>query len=376
MLRSVYNARFRGFRGILYLFPSRSDVIDFSKGRVSPLIDDNPETLGKWIKETDAANIKQIHNCFIYFRGMRARAGLKSVPVDMLIADELDEAPQNSIDMAMERMSHSEHKEVLKLSNPTIPDYGIDAAFQQTDQRYWLLKCYACKEYTCLEDTFPECLKETSRGVIRACVKCGKKLDPSRGEWVAKKSGVTDKHGYHFSQLFSHYVEPGDILHQYRTTNNMQDFMNLKIGVAYVDAENRLSIEEVLALCGSEGIASSDSGPCFMGVDQGKDLHVVIGKKDCAKAGEIIHLGVYKDWEELDRLMRVFSVSRCVVDALPVRILKGIMFSFAQGMHYFAGTSTLVGKLDEILKQGKTHGQLVDDASGDTREGEPGTTDL
>jgi len=120
---------------------------------------------------------------------------------------------------------------VLKLSNPTIPDYGIDAAFQQTDQRYWLLKCYACKEYTCLEDTFPECLKETSRGVIRACVKCGKKLDPSRGEWVPKKPGVTDKHGYHFSQLFSHYVEPGDILHQYRTTNNLQDFFNLKIGM-------------------------------------------------------------------------------------------------------------------------------------------------
>jgi hypothetical protein len=317
MLRAVYNARFRGFRGILYLFPSRSDVIDFSKGRVSPLIDDNPETLGKWIKETDAAGIKQIHNCFVYFRGMKSRSQLKSVPVDMLIADELDEASPMSLDMAMERMSHSEHKEVLKLSNPTIPDYGIDAAFQQTDQRYWLLKCYSCKEYTCLEDTFPECLKETSRGVIRSCVKCGKKLDPSRGEWVPKKPGVIDKRGYHFSQLFSHYVEPGDILHQFRTTANLQDFYNLKIGNAYVEAENRLSIEEVLALCGSEGIESSDPGPCFMGVDQGKDLHVVIGKKHPGKAGQIIHLGIYKDWEELDRLMRVFSVSRCVVDALP-----------------------------------------------------------
>jgi hypothetical protein len=54
-----------------------------------------------------------------------------------------------------------------------------------------------------------------------------------------------------------------------------------------------------------------------MGVDQGKDLHVVVGKRDPHKAGKIIHLGVYKDWEELDRLMRNFSVSRCVVDALP-----------------------------------------------------------
>ena len=35
------------------------------------------------------------------------------------------------------------------------------------------------------------------------------------------------------------------------------------------------------------------------------------------KAGKIVHLGVYRDWEELDRLMKAFNVSRCVVDALP-----------------------------------------------------------
>ena len=35
------------------------------------------------------------------------------------------------------------------------------------------------------------------------------------------------------------------------------------------------------------------------------------------KAGEIIHLGVYKEWDELDRLMKNFHVGRCVVDALP-----------------------------------------------------------
>jgi len=93
--------------------------------------------------------------------------------------------------------------------------------------------------------------------------------------------------------------------------------MNLKIGVAYVEAENRLSVQEVLALCGTEGIASEDPGPCFMGVDQGKDLHVVVGKKHPHKAGKIIHLGIYREWEELDRLMRAFNVTRCVVDALP-----------------------------------------------------------
>ena len=30
-----------------------------------------------------------------------------------------------------------------------------------------------------------------------------------------------------------------------------------------------------------------------------------------------VHLGIYKGWEELDRLMKSFRVSRCVVDGLP-----------------------------------------------------------
>jgi len=317
MLRSIYGARYRGFKGILYLFPSRSDVIDFSKGRVTPLIEDNPDTIGSWIRETDAANIKQVWSAFLYFRGMRSRAGLKSVPIDFTIMDELDEAPPNAIDMAMERMAHSEFKEVLKLSNPTLPDYGIDKAFQETDQRYWLLKCEKCGEWTCLEDTFPDCLVTINGHVIRACQKCNAELNPSIGQWVAKKPGIADKRGYHYSQLFSHFVDPGAILHQFRTTNNLTDFYNLKIGIAYVEAQNRLSVQEVLALCGSDGIASQDTGPCYMGVDQGKDLHIVIGKKHSQKAGKIIHLEIYKDWEELDQLMRNFHVSRCVVDALP-----------------------------------------------------------
>jgi hypothetical protein len=134
---------------------------------------------------------------------------------------------------------------------------------------------------------------------------------------VAKKPGITDRRGNHYSQLFSHYVDPAEIIHQYRTTTNLADFYNLKIGVPYIEAENRLSAQEVLALCGDHGIYSHDPGPCFMGVDQGKDLHVVIGLRRPSHRGIIVHLGIYRDWEELDRLMRVFNVARAVVDALP-----------------------------------------------------------
>ena len=277
-------------------------MTDFSKGRIDPLIDDNPETIGKWIRDTDAANIKRVWNSFLYFRGMKSRVGLKSIPVDFVIFDELDEAPQNSVDLAMERMGHSEIREVLKLSNPTLPDYGIDKAFQETDQRYWMLKCPACVSWTCLEETFPDCLIEIDGRVIRACSRCKAELNPAAGESVAKHPAVTDKRGYHYSQLFSQNIAPAEILHQFRTTNNLTDFYNLKIGVAYVEATNRLSTQEVLALCGSAWALPARSALLLSwGWTKGATSNwLVIGKKARQKAGKLVHLGVYKEWEDLD----------------------------------------------------------------------------
>ena len=97
MLRALYSCRYRNFRGVLYLFPSRSDVLDFSRGRVSPLIAENPETIGAWLKDTDSAGMKQVWNSQLYLRGMVSRVGLKSVPVDFIVFDELDEAPQEMV---------------------------------------------------------------------------------------------------------------------------------------------------------------------------------------------------------------------------------------------------------------------------------------
>ena len=321
MLRVMYGARYGEYRGILYLFPSKSDVTDFSKSRIDPLIEENPDTIAKWIKRTskdaDAANIKRIWDSFLYLRGMKSRVGLKSVPADMVVFDELDEAPQNAVDMAMERMAHSDFKHVLMLSNPTLPDYGIDKQFHNTDQNFWLLKCKKCNRWTNLVETFPECLVPINGKVIRACVKCGAELDPAHGEWVPKKPSVTEKRGYQYSQLYSHYVSPLEILTKFHETDNLTDFYNLKIGIAYVEAENRLNIPQVLKLSADHENQASDPGPCSMGVDQGKDIHVVIGKRNGAMAGKIVHLGIYKDFEELDIMMKNFNVARCIIDALP-----------------------------------------------------------
>lgn len=330
MLLCFYLARYGpGLRGILYLFPGKQDVMEFSKGRINPLIDDNPESIGSWLKDTDNASIKRVWNTLLYFRGMRSRVGLKGIPIDFTVVDELDEGSVDFIFWAKKRMSHAlvEDRRFLKLSNPTLPDYGIDLEFQASDQHYRHLKCPKCNHYTNIVRAFaswaagkgPEILINYKGAVIRACEKCHSEITPSSAIWIADQPSVTDIRGYQYSQLFanSKFIPPREILEEFHTTKNISDFWNLTIGLAHVEAENRLTEEEVLALCGMKGIPESDPGPCYMGVDVQKDgLFVTIGKK-MDRFAEVIYLGIVKEFEELDGLIKNFRVIRTVICGKP-----------------------------------------------------------
>ena len=326
ILRAIWCALFMPFVGILYLFPSSKGSGDFSRSRVGPLVERNPDTIGKYVVETDSVALKRVRGKNLLFRGTKSTEGLRSDPVDFVVYDEFDLFPAGIDAVARERMAHSDHKWEHFLSNPTLPEYGIDRLYQLTDQRRWLLKCPRCGGWTDVVEEWeaaatprergvPDLLWERPDGTVALrCMRCREGvLHPAQGEWVARKPGITDWRGRQYSQLFSQYVTPAEILSQYRTTLNMGAFYNYKLGLAYVEADCRITQEEVLALCGTHGVAASDPGPCRMGVDQGKGLHVVIGRRD----GTIVLVGEYRDFEELDRLMEAFNVVRGVIDGMP-----------------------------------------------------------
>ena len=56
-----------------------------------------------------------------------------------------------------------------------------------------------------------------------------------------------------------------------------------------------------------------------MGVDTGKELHVVISRRigRWGEARQVVYLGVHHSYQELDALMRQFEVNACVIDGLP-----------------------------------------------------------
>lgn len=344
LLKSIHKSLYLYPKGVLYLFPTAVDVTEFSKSRYSRLIEENPALKGS-IRDTDAANLKAMGMGYFYFRGMRSRTGLKSIPVDCVVFDEYDEQiphttkeshEMTSPEMALERMSHSKFKHSIYLSTPTLPDFGIHALFKNTTQNHWFIRCGHCGKETCLElevvrnagDELRILRKLPDGRVIRACKYCGKEIFPSDGRWVKRiceKKGIP--HGSYISQLNSYSIDPAELLAGYevnvlRTRTplhgkpNEQEFWNSKIGWPFVSAQDRLAKEKIRSCCGAHGIASYDMGPCAMGVDQNNGIHCVILTLRMGKP-VILYLGIHKEWVELSQLMKAFAVSCCVVDALP-----------------------------------------------------------
>jgi hypothetical protein len=310
---------------VIYFFPTRTDVLEFSKSRVGPLLGENP-FLSKLMTDTDTAGLKRIGDAHLYLRGMQSTVGMKSVPADMVVFDELDEAAPSAKAMALERLAHSNYKRVIELSNPSLPDYGIDQQYEKSDQRHWTLRCPGCGTWTALDKEFPRKLGQEVRTILpredgtfyRACPTCSVELDLAAGEWVAD---FPDRpiHGYRISQLFSSMVDPGEILSEYRTTRYPDRFFNLKIGIPWADLERRLDVASVLALCAQSPLPEPGSTSCSMGVDTGRELHVVVLQPTSGDESKqaVVHLGAYHEFGELDELLRRFHVYRCVIDGLP-----------------------------------------------------------
>ena len=290
------------------------------------MLADNP-FLSEMMAETDTAGLKRIGDSYLYLRGMQSTVGMKSVPADMIVFDELDETSPAAKAMAKERLAHSDYKRIVELSNPSLPEYGIDEQYQKSDQRQWTLCCPSCGHWTAPVKEFPVKLGEEVK-IIRprkdgthflACTKCGGELDVATGEWVAEFPNKSI-HGYRISQLFSSKVDPGEILAEYRTTRYPDRFYNLKIGIPWADLERRLDIMSVLSLCTDTPMAERcDRGSCVMGVDTGKQLHVTVLRDDGndREKRHLIHLAVCRDFSDLDRIMEKFHIWRCVIDGLP-----------------------------------------------------------
>jgi len=321
--------------GVAHIFPSMDEVGDFSKFFFKPLITNNRQSIGRYVRDTDTAFLKKVNNAFLYLRGGRLSQKIGDTDedtssktagftVDRVVFDEIDFMDDAVIEKYKARMYHSPVREEVYLGNPSHEDHGIDLLFKQSDQRYWWRKC-SCGEWTCAEKSFPECVKIRSDGTgFIGCNKCGKEVPIwsgiGTGEWVPDVPANSNyMHGYHLSRLTNMYTDPAEVLNDFLNppNNDLTDVYRLQLGRAYSSESDKLRKTDVLACCGRDIMPDRHSGPCAMGVDNDAVKHVVIGVRIDNERYELVKVARCKDFNEVHDLARMFNVKSAVVDRHP-----------------------------------------------------------
>jgi hypothetical protein len=362
LIKTLYVSEHLG-KKCVYYFQDDSAVRDFSHDRAEPMIQES-RYLTSRLRHTVNVGLKQVGPGSIYFRGLFTKGKAKSVDADCIVLDELDEAKEENVKFAVDRLMHSDLQWLFSLSQPSFPGFGIDKAFAETDQHYWHLVCPSCHEYNCLELNFPDNFlpvpsnrkKSFLDGAThyRGCKKCGARLNMAEGVWIAKQPSRI-RRGYHLSQLYTQICPPDQpnlgtkFMREWESERKSQfglaRFTISVLGFPFSGGAARVT-DELLDFAEGEHGFSFNGYDCFMGVDQGDTLTISIGGM---QKGQLVFLYFEEteDWDRLDSLMQAFRIRFCVIDAQPNKHPAKALaarYSNRVAIQYFGAQELKVGK--------------------------------
>jgi len=205
----------------LLLQPTLEMAEAWSKDRLAPMIRDTP-TLRDRIadpKARDSGNTllhKRFTGGHLTIVGANSPAGLASRPIRVLLCDEVDRFPVSAgaegdpIDLARRRTATFRNRKILMGSTPTVKGQSrIEAAFEQSDQRYYFVPCPHCETFQRLvwsQVKWPENEPEHAGYVCEGCGTILTDADKpgmlARGEWRGSRpfNGIA---GFHISEIYS-----------------------------------------------------------------------------------------------------------------------------------------------------------------------------
>jgi hypothetical protein len=317
---------------VMYMMPRQKDVLDLVGTRLDPLLQKSP-MLNDLRGTPDNMQTKQIGDSFVYFQ--EGTMEPRSIPVDVLMVDEVDLTDPGHIGTATNRLDASSWKLRYYLSTPTVNNYGIHKMWLASDMRRWLVKCPVCNAEQ--EIKWDENLRYTGNPsdperVWYGCSKCGDaELSLSHiqtGRWVAEKPAKSqDSVGFHIHQMLT---TPAALLYkQFRDPLETEvEFHRKRLGMPFEIGGGSLDADEVYAACYLEEpfeqeLRHDGESQYYMGVDQGNQLQVVIAKVNSSmpvpRIVRVELVEMEKGFDRIRQLMTYFRIRKCVVDANPNR---------------------------------------------------------
>lgn len=248
----------------IYTMPTGADVSDLSQGRFNPVLQYSDLDIAR---DVDNIGMKKIGMSFLYFRGTWTERQAISVPSDMNVHDEVDFSRPDVSDMYKERLSASPFKLKVKISTPTVPDFGISAAYNETNKKEWFVTCLKCKHQQIL----------TEENIIDndfRCVKCRSVLDRKIGQWRATGTGKVE--GYHMSQLMSPMISAQEILQKKKDARLKKFYYNFVLGEEYAGGDDMVTRADIMACVTDINDIPAATVKTAVGVDWGDTSWAVV----------------------------------------------------------------------------------------------------
>lgn len=339
-------------KDVMYVLPKAvPDAADFSAARFTPALE-----LSAHLKQLfqDANNVghKRAGSANLYVRGAQSRSGMKSIPASLMIFDELDEMPPENVNLGKYRMAGQQEgtTQEIKISTPSLPEFGIDKVYGQSTKEHFFFKCPCCSKFT--EMTYPESFVITAESLLDPriseshyiCKECknvlpneGKVDFLAGGEWVKTENQDAEIRGFHIPQLYSmaHGGTPVEFAKAKLTADldptTEQEFFNSALGRPHVVKGARLerTLLNSLQSAYRRGDHAPVNGVRVLGVDVGTWIHYEVGEYQLTKGytTDVNVLSNYRvldqnkvpNFEDLDKLMRQWQIHTCVIDANPDR---------------------------------------------------------
>lgn len=301
ILKSLHEARYGGLN-IIYALPTNNVVGDFVKPKVNPLINSNGVISS--IVHDDSVSLKRVGDRFIFFKGGFSDREAISISGDILVIDEYDRMPDMRVVNTFDsRLQASKNPKRWRFSNPSQVGFGVDALYQDSDQRHWFVKCTHCNHewFMDWEATDEQAHYVDRERELYVCGKCGKEItDKARrqGRWVAKYPTRT-RHGYWFSQMMAPWVSAKRIIEQFEESN-IEFFYNFVLGKAYTPTDMIVDRAAILRATAPSNIAKSQVA---IGVDQdaGGQYYVAMTPQG------IFDHGYVDAWEKIEHLKLMYN---------------------------------------------------------------------
>ncbi len=255
---------------MLCIQPTLAMAEAFSKDRVSPMFRDMPILKGKVAdpKSRDSGSTI-FHRRFIgghlTIVGANSAAGLASRPIRYLLMDEVDRweesagAEGDPASLATARTRTFWNRKIVLVSSPTVKGASrIEAAFLESDQRYFHVPCPLCGHFQRLMWARVEWPEGAPEDAQYRCAKCESLIPHHRkgymvktGRWIATNP-ASKIAGFHLSELYSPWRAWGalaeDWLKAQGNIERLRAFINTSLSELWDDeAAGGVTENELLA---------------------------------------------------------------------------------------------------------------------------------